>query len=122
MPIPEPEMKTWLSVFADEMPGAHAPWFGVNIQDVNEDNLEAARDRWAPVQSRVLQLPGVSTHFRAVSDYGARKRTITIVHYDEMIDPDLYAQLFDNDDYLEEWLAVGATLESYRWFKTYEMN
>lgn len=122
MPIPEPEMKAWLSIFEDEMPGAPAPWFGVNIIDVNEDNLAAFEERVAPIGARILQLPGVSRLFRGMSDYGGRKRVLHIVRYDQTIDPDLYAQLFDNDDYQEEWLAYGAILESYRWFRTYEQG
>ena len=122
MPIPAPEMKAWLSVFADQMPSTPAPWFGVNISDVNEDNLAAYQDAVGVVTARLIRLPGLSLHFNAMSDYGQRKRLLSIVRYGETIDPGLYARLFDNDEYCEEWLAMGATLESYQWFLTNELT
>ena len=122
MPMPDSDMKALLTIFEDQMPGGRAPWFGVNIQDINEDNLAAFEERVGPVSARVTQIPGVTRHFRALTDYGARKRSLWIVRYGESIDRELYSQLFDNDEYREEMLALGATLESYQWFRTYEIE
>jgi len=115
------EAEALMARFTPELCAQKPPFFGVNIQDVNDVNVAKFVQRMEPVRERIGQVPGFSVHFRGVSDYGLRKRFITIARYDLPVREADMRRLFDDDpDYPAIWSAVCEVIESYEWFTTGE--
>ncbi len=122
MPVPPADIHALLARFVEETPKATAPYFGVNIIDVNESNLASFQERVIPVMGRTVGIDGASVHFNAMSDYGPRKRLVTLIRYDQPFDPDQHSWLFDDSEFLTDMLALGETVEDWRWFTTCEIT
>ena len=84
MPIPESVQKSWSLFFNEEFANTKAPYFGVNIMDVNVENWDAFLAN-IKGQREILKQIGVTTHVWAVRDHGARRRALWINYFEKPI-------------------------------------
>jgi hypothetical protein len=123
MPMPPFEAKAILDGFGAEMSGTPAPFYGVNIIDVNKPNLEAYQSYGPAIFGRVLLLPGVSVFHRSMNDYGERLRVLSIVRYDEPVDLDEYNEKCDrHPGYRDAFMKMSQAIEAYTWFTTRDIE
>lgn len=123
MPMRSYEADALVARFPEELSSTPAPFFGVNIYDVNEANLAEFQRCSRPILERIIQVPGCSIFFRGMSDYGSRKRVIAIARYDEPVDGEEYRRLFNDDpEFAQIWGAFCETVEAYEWFTTRELS
>lgn len=117
MPIPFPQLRAINALVAAEMLDAPLPYYGVNIFDVNTENLAAYTERMQAIAAHFAPISGFSPHFRAVRDYGGRKRLVRINHYTSDVSVDeLRRLLLDNSAFEIDWARVMEVVEDYQFF------
>lgn len=113
MPIPESEQKAWGLFFNEEFTNTQAPYFGVNIIDVNVEKWDAFVSN-VKAQREGLKQIGVTTHVWAVRDHGARRRALWVNYFRKPL-PELVTP-----EFLEAIEGAGNgfwdLVEHYQWF------
>jgi hypothetical protein len=123
MAIASSKVEALVELMNQEMFRCSAPFFGINVYDINEPHLDEFNSRLSRAGSRFAELPGFSLYFRALSDYGTRKRIIGIGRYEEEIDPQRYRDtISENQEFLRDWRALCEVMENYDFFTSKEIG
>jgi hypothetical protein len=120
MPIPESECRAWPGLFAHEFAATPAPYYGVNIYDVNEENWDAFLEDVRRTHARIGENLGGRSHLWTVRDHGRRKRALWVNYFPKSIASIVTTEFVTSPEYVESWLNTCSLLEGYQWFCTPE--
>ena len=99
----------------EEFNNAKAPYYGVNIIEVNNDNWDAFVERTKIIHQGVTDHYGGRSHLWTERDYGDRKLVLWINYYPESV-----GQFFTNEIYTGParswWYNYSSLVERWDWF------
>jgi len=106
--------------FAEEFRDTPAPYYGVNIIDVNEENWDAFIEQVKITHRGVTEGLGGRSHLWSVRDYGARKRVLWINYYPKNVGELNAHHVWKQPDIYEYWTHTCSLVERWEWFCTSE--
>lgn len=120
MGLPAIETEILFRRFAEGFKNAKAPYYGVNIIDVNRENWDAFIEGTKAVHKGVREVLGGRSHFWAVRDFGDRKRVVWINYYPECVAEKNSYEAHHEPERLDLFLEYCKLIERYEWFITSE--
>jgi hypothetical protein len=118
MPVfPPAEAKSWGPIFAEEFAQTPAPYFGINIFDVPNQNWEATVKN-VRQQIEMVKALGGQSYLWAVRDHGQKKRVLWINRYPQAL-KDLGNTI---GEFVEGpiWKEFFELIDSFQWFMVSE--
>ena len=116
MGLPALEAKVLALRFAEEFRDAQAPYYGINIVEVNEDNWEAFIEVTKAAHDGVRTFLGGHSHLWTVRDYGHRKRVLWVNYYPENVGHLQTKEVFDHPNMIEYWQKHTSLVEKWDWY------
>jgi len=120
MGLPAVEAKVIMYRFAEEFRDTPAPYYGVNIIDVNEENWDPFIEQIRITHAGVRDGLGGRSHLWTVRDFGATKRVLWVNYYPENVGELNSHDVWARPELQEYWIHLCSLVERWEWFCTSE--
>ena len=120
MGLPALEADVLALRFSKEFMDTPAPYYGVNIIEVNNENWHAFVEETKKADESIKTNLGGHCHLWTVRDHGDRKKVLYVNYYPENVGHLNTQEIFQMPEVRDFWLGWCALVERWEWFVTSE--